>query len=290
MAKVKITEEEVASVTSILFKHWGYDLYYETQLDCFGGRPDIVGVKGKSWCSVIECKASLSYPVLEQVIRWHMERDYLATNEWYKKNPDPSRKAVPHFLWVATGNSHAGKIHDMKRYLLDKFRIGWIDITVREEIPESWDIEDHYLGTRIPDNAVERYSSEDYGSVRIGRRIYEYRVRCEAKIQDGSRKSAHYIVERLLPEMKEATAGVTADKANYVTPFKLTLRRVVDNMEKGKWYKPADLLDLVEANGGHHYSKDSTFKSSIGGWLLHFNHCEANTEYNKSFRLLEKEN
>ncbi len=289
MAKIKITEEEVASVTSIMFKHWGHELYYETQLNCFGGRPDIVSVKGKSWCSVIECKASLSYPVLEQVIRWHMESDYLKTCEWYQKNPDPSREAIPHFLWVATGNSRSGKLHDMKKYLLDKFRIGWIDITVSHEAPDGWEVKDYPRFNNFPDESVEVFSSTTCGQIRVGRKIYEYRVCCEAKVQEGSRKSAHHIVSQLIPEMQEATAGVTADKANYITPFKLTMRRVVGNMEQDKWYKPTELLELVNSHGGHHYSKDSTFKSSIGGYLVQFKHCESNEEWSKSYRLLSKE-
>lgn len=137
--------------------------------------------------------------------------------------------------------------------------------------------------------SVEVCSSDTHGQVRVGRKIYEYRVCCEAKIQEGSRKSAHHIVSQLIPEMQEATAGVTADKANYITPFKLTMRRVVDNMEQDKWYKPAELLELVNSHGGHHYSKDSTFKNSIGSYLVQFKHCESNGEWNKSYRLLPKE-
>lgn len=286
MAKIKITEEEVASVTSLLFKHWGYDLYPETQLSCFGGRPDLVGVKGKSWCSVIECKAKLSYEVLEQVCRWHMEKEHFKGSDWYQKNPDPSRTAIPHFLWVATGNSASSKLHDMKRFLLDKFRIGWIDIEVLQECPQDLDIDEWYCTKQYPDNKLGRCSSSDYGHIRIGRRVYEYRIKCEALIQEGSRKSAHHIIDCLYPEMKQATAGVTADKANYMTPFKLTLHKTVQFMEEGKAYTTNDLLKGVP---DHHYSKDSGYTSSIGGWLIKFGHAELVGEgYHKKLKLIPK--
>lgn len=276
MAKVKLTEEEVAQVTSILFSYWGYELYYETQLDIFGGRPDIVAVKNKHWCSVVETKATLSYPVLEQVCRWHMEKDYLSSSEWYDKNKNPARTAVPHFLWVATANSASVKLHDMKRYLLDKFRIGWIDITYK-------DCASHYCDTqlkRYPDNSVSKYSVEDYGMIRIGAKIYEYRVMAHAKIQEGSRGTGHMIVEKLIPEMKEANAGVTADKANFVTPFKLTLRNTVAAMEEGVGYTSKELLSLLRTSGkDHHYSRDSGYTSSIGKWLLHFDYASATGKY-----------
>lgn len=286
MAKIKITEEEVAKVTSILFKHWGYDLYYECQLSCFGGRPDIIATRGSGWCSVIECKQKLDYKVLEQVCRWWIEKDFCEKSEWVKEEDRPDRFAVPNFLWVATSNSHSGKISDMKNYLLNKFKIGWIDIEVNFELPDGWDEKDYYKFNTIPDGTLDKYSSDDYGSIRIGNRLYDYRIVCDAGIQEGSRRTSHHIVSQLLPEMKDSVAGVTADKANYVTPFKLTLQRTVEIMQPNVWYKPAELLELLRASGyDHHYSKDATYKSSIGGWLVKFGHAESNTEWNKKYRL-----
>lgn len=279
MAKVKLTEEEVASVTSILFKHWGYDVYPEVVLDCFGGRPDLVGVKGKHWVSVVECKVTLSYSLLEQVCRWHMERDYFENNEWYQKNPEPDRTALPNFLWVATGNSRDSKLHSMKRFLLDKYRIGWIDIELSEEIPDGWEEDDHYLFSGVPDKSVCKYSDDSLGNVRIGRKMYSYHVVCDAGIQQGSSRTSHKIVEKLYPEMKQAVSGVKADKANYMTPFKLTLKRVTDGMEEGKSYHPKELLEIVKSQGGHHYAKDSGFTNSVGGWLLKFDLVEK-VDYN----------
>lgn len=285
MAKIKITEEEVAKVTSILFEHWGYDLYYECQLSCFGGRPDIIATRGSNWCSVIEAKAKLDYKVLEQVCRWHIERDFCQNSQWFDEEKQPERVAVPNFLWVATGNSHSGKISDMKKYLLDKFKIGWIDIEVQCEYPEKY-LEDSYLVRDKPDGKVSKYSDDTFGSIRIGTKVYDYRVVCEAGIQEGSRRTSHRIVSQLLPEMKDSVAGVTADKANFITPFKLTLQRTVDIMEPDVWYKPQELLELLRESGyDHHYSKDATYKSSIGGWLLHFNHAETDGQWNKKYKV-----
>jgi hypothetical protein len=214
-----------------------------------------------------------------------MERDFCEKSEWYDKNAQPERVAVPNFLWVATGNSQSGKISDIKRYLLDKFKIGWIDIEVQGEIPDDWDIADHYLSRRAGEGEVAADYSEDYGTIRVGRRLYEYRIINDAGIQEGSRRSAHHIIKQLIPEMKNSVAGVTADKANIVTPFKLTVQRTVEVMEDGKWYTGKELLEeLRNAGHDHHYSKDSTYKSSIGGWLVKFGHAEANNDWHKKYR------
>ncbi len=273
MPKIKITEEEVAQVTSLLFESWGYDLYPEAKLECFGGRPDLVGVKTGYWCAVVECKSSLSYPVLEQVCRWHLEKEYLTRSEWYDPEKQPDRTAIPHFLWVATGNSRDSKLHDMKAYLLDKFRIGWVDIVVDQELPEGWDLSDWYYAGRYEDSKLNDQGF-GHGSVRIGNRIYSYRIMCEAPIQEGSRNTAHHIIKQLYPEMKQATAGTTGSKTNYMTPFKLTLQNTVNLMEDGTAYTANQLLTLINADKGHHYSKDATYKSSIGKWLVHFGYAE----------------
>ena len=273
MAKIKITEEEVAQVTSLLFESWGYDLYPEAKMECFGGRPDLVGVKTGYWCSVVECKSTLSYPVLEQVCRWHIEKDFLSKSEWYNSEKQPDRTAIPHFLWVATGNSRDSKLHDMKSYLLDKFRIGWIDIVVDQELPEGWVESDWYYADRYEDSKLNDQGF-GHGSVRIGNRIYSYRIMCEAPIQEGSRNTAHHIIKQLYPEMKQATAGTTGSKTNYMTPFKLTLQNTVNLMEEDKVYTANQLLTLINADKGHHYSKDATYVSSIGKWLLRFGHAE----------------
>ncbi|AGH32095.1 hypothetical protein VPHG_00028 [Vibrio phage 11895-B1] len=282
MTKPKITEQEVAEVTSILFKHWGYDLYYECQLDIFGGRPDIIATRGANWCAVIETKAKFSYDVLEQVCRWHMQKDYLSKSDWFQKKPEPQRLAVPNFLWIATGNSRQSKMHDMKKYLLDKFRIGWIDIELEGEYGDWWW---DNTQNRYPDNSVDSYGDDTYGRIRIGNKIYDYRVMCEAGIQQGSRQTSHHIIERLLPEMQDSVAGVTSDKSNYVTPFKLTLKHTVEAMKPDTWYSSKDLLEALRESGhDHHYSKDATYKSSIGGWLIKFGYAESDGEWNKKFK------
>jgi hypothetical protein len=176
----------------------------------------------------------------------------------------------------------------MKTYLLNKFKIGWIDIEIIDEIPEGCNVEDHYLSYKFSDGKVGKYSSEDYGTIRVNRRIYEYRMVCRAGIQEGSRKTSHHIVKQLIPEMQYATAGVTADKANYITPKKLTIQRTLEVMDKGKWYRPSEILDALRTKGyDHHYSKDSTYKASIGGWLVKFGHAEASTEWHKSYKLID---
>lgn len=273
MAKIKLTEEEVAQVTSLLFESWGYDLYPEAKMECFGGRPDLVGVKTNYWCAVVECKSSLSYPVLEQVCRWHMERDFLTRSEWYCPDKRPDRTAIPHFLWVATGNSRDSKMHDMKAYLLDKFRIGWIDIVVENELPEGWDLSDWYCSGRYPNKAIIDQGL-GHGTVRINNHVYSFRIMCEAPIQEGSRKTAHHIIKQLYPEMKQATAGTTGSKTNYMTPFKLTLQNTLKSMEDGKAYTAKQLLGMINSAEGHHYATDKSYLNSIGKWLMHFDHVD----------------
>ena len=270
VSKLKFkNEEEVANVTSILFKHWNYDLYPEVDIDIFQGRPDFVGLKGKSVCAVIECKLKLSHDVLAQVCRWHMEKDYYQKDSWYKENPYPARQAVPNYLWVATSDSRSGKMCDIKEYLLCKFGIGWIDFKVVDEVPENRTPEDWWSPRGYKPDSVDKYSDEDYGYIFHGNRRYEYRVVRSPRIQEGSRRTSHYIIDRLLPEMKQATAGTTGGKTNYITPFKITLMRCEEILkESDKPLSPADLCEKIREKGGHHYSKDTTFKQSIGGWLV----------------------
>lgn len=291
MTKDKITEEEIAAVAKVIFEAQGYDMYPECQIPCFGGRPDYIGVKGNSWCAAIECKVTFSYDVLAQVIRWHMEKDYCEKSDFFQNNPDPERIAIPNFLYVITSNSKGGKIHDLKKFLLDKYRIGWYDIEVDRTYPDDYEFSEREL-RRVPDSKLSKYSNEEYGSVRIGSRVYSYRCVSKAGIQEGSRRTSHSIIAQLYPEMKQATSGTTGSKTNYMTPFKLTLQTTYNLMQEGKEYHPQTLCEMINSNGGHHYSKDSTYKSSIGGWLVKKNLAEKVSEYPPRYRKVinEEEN
>lgn len=286
--KIKLTEEEVAKVATSVFKYKGFtDVYPEVTMKTFGGIPDLIATKNigdsnHKWVNVIECKASLTYPVLEQVCRWHIDADITRKSSWANQD----RIAIPHFLWVVSGNSASSKVSDLKQYLLDKFRIGWIDVTVYEDLNE-WQLDNDYYKERFKEGVVVDQGS-DYGYIRFGNRVYSFRQMVEAKLQHGSRQTAHKISDQLFPEMKQAVAGVKADKANRMTPFKLTILRTYSSMEKGRYYRPQQLLELVKSHGGHHYTSDRTYLASIGKFLLKFGHCETDGAWHPRYKLKEK--
>ena len=95
--KKKLTEVEIATVIQHYFSSKNWDLFPEVVISIFDGRPDFVGKKG-DLCAAIECKTSLTYPVLEQLIRWPLSYQEKVDSEYQ----DASTSGIPHLLFAVT--------------------------------------------------------------------------------------------------------------------------------------------------------------------------------------------
>lgn len=97
----KLKETEIAEVAKMYFEQRGWDLFPEVVLKGFSGRPDFIGKK-HSLCSAIECKQTLSYPVIEQVTRWRHDRDECLERGYTSAGIKP----IPHLLITFTGGNN----------------------------------------------------------------------------------------------------------------------------------------------------------------------------------------
>ena len=87
---IAMTEVEIAEVGQMFFEQKNWDLFPEVVLKGFNGRPDFIA-KRHQLCAAIECKKTLSYPVIEQLTRWRHDRDERIGNKYNTKAFHPSR-------------------------------------------------------------------------------------------------------------------------------------------------------------------------------------------------------
>lgn len=259
-------ESEIAKVAMYFLENNGWDVYPEVVIDVFGGRPDYVCVKN-SLCQVVECKKTLSYPVIEQLARWQIDAE--KRKEW------GGSVAIPHLLtaFVARTSQQKGGISDLKRIFLEKYRIGVFSVSKR-------------MNLRTLNKSGEPYLSccmDDYWHIVWG--DYEYQIRQEVmpKIQVGSRRTAQLIIESLDDDMKIATSGVKGGETDYMTPFKRTMNRVKKVLSDGKERHIQDIIDEIRPLGGHHYCSDKVASSSISKFIDKFGIAQRSREWGAWF-------
>lgn len=254
--KVKLTEEEIATMADLFFASKGWDIYPEVVISLFPGRPDLVCVK-QQLCMVIECKRSLTYPVLEQLTRWHQVMKHAKECKYV----DSSTKAIPHLL-VAVTESGSGRLSDLKKEILDQYRIGVYEVTKMHELFHHQ--EEGKQGV-----------FDDLGYICFNGWRWQVSEVVAPKIQHGSRKTAHKIINELNVDMKMGKAGTTGLKDAYMTPFKRTMNKAREILERGgEWHIASIVIAINKDLGGHHYSTDSSAKSSIGQFLIEFDIAE----------------
>lgn len=266
-AKLKMSEADIASVAEVYFRSKGWELYPEAVLPNFGGRPDIVGAK-QQLCMVTEVKASLSYPVLEQLTRWHHEMAEYTASEY----ADETTKGIPHLLFAVVGSSAGGgRISDLKREIIERYRIGVLFVTLTGD--------DNYQDK--PENV---FDSNGYGYI-LGKR-WRVLEAIPAKIQIGSRQTAQRILKHLNPDMRCIPPGVSGKHGGYMTPFKRTIAKARTILERGGEWHIQHIVDEINQNmGGHHYTSDTSAKSSIAKFLEEFNIAERKAQFVPVFTL-----
>lgn len=256
--QIPMTEAELAEVAECFFASKGWDLYPEAVIPNFNGRPDHLGVKMKTLTAAFEYKRSLTYPVIEQLTRWHHEMT-AAINSKYM---DESTKAIPHLLLAVCQRGNNGtKFAPLKQELLERYRIGYY------EISKVKGVRDFRRATRdLKDKEV--FCEHDKLQLWIGDCEYQFYEVIPPKIQAGSRQTAHNIIKHLNLDMKMGCAGTTGLSNAYMTPFKRTLRKVQTVLERGgEWHIDTILQVVNKELGGHHYCSDASAKNGICKFL-----------------------
>lgn len=253
MRDMAITSEaEIAEVAKVFLELNNWSVYPEVVIDLFEGRPDYVCEK-HGLCQVVECKKTLTYPVIEQLARWQLEaehRNKLQNGGYVKHRPI----AIPHLLtaFVSSTNSRNSLL---KQSLLDQYRIGVFSISKRPNIGMDED-----RNSKLPQL---RSVMEDYWHLEIEDFTYIIRQESFPKLQNGSRDSAKFIIERLNKDMRCTKAGLKGGEADYMTPFKRTMNRVKEVLSDGKERHIQHIIDDIKLIGGHHYSSDKSAVASI---------------------------
>lgn len=263
----KMKETEIAEIAQLYFEQRGWDLFPEVVLKGFSGRPDFVAKK-HSLCAAIECKLTLSYPVIEQVTRWRHDRDESIENGYF----DSRFKPMPHLILAFTGGNNK-PLASLKKEILKSHRIGFYEVR-RKPLP------DKYIHTRsynprntydAADPVVGQFYDRGLNTSYCQWKDFEWMVDevVAPKIQEGSRQTAHSIIEQLNDDMKTATAGASGSEGGFMTPFKRTMNAVDDILKQGGKYHITDIMNALNQDfGGHHYSSDNTARSSIPKFIV----------------------
>lgn len=263
------SEEEIAEVAKVFLELNNWSLYPEVVIDLFNGRPDYVCVKGETLCQVVECKKTLSYPVIEQLARWQIDAD--KRREWQSKGFD-RQIAIPHLLTAFVSRTNGG-LSDLKSIILKQYRIGVFSIAKRTNMRTLTKTEAPYI-----------YSGgDDYWNLVIGN--YEYNIYQEVapRIQPGSRETAHKIINSLNDDMRCAKAGSKGGETEYMTPFKRTMNRVREVLSDGKERHIQHIIEDIRPLGGHHYCSDKVAMSSISTFIDKFEIAKRTREYGAWF-------
>lgn len=255
----KMSETEIAEIAQMFFQQRGWEMFPEVVLPNFNGRPDLIGKK-RELCMVVECKKSLTYPVLEQLTRWHHNWQF-AENSHYLST---ERLGIPHLL-VAFTERGSGAFPALKQEILTRYRIGYYSVK-RDPFPDEL----------LSDFAMRRgrrlgkfESSDSIHQMYYKNYLWEVREVIPGKIQPGSRQTADNILMHLQQDMKKAVAGATATNGSYMTPFKRTMNKVRAVLERGGTWHIQKILDVINQEmGGHHYCSDSSAKNGISKFIV----------------------
>ncbi|WP_196160976.1 hypothetical protein [Reinekea sp. G2M2-21] len=247
---LKKTEEELASAADRYFQSKAWSTYPEVVTPIFNGRPDLVCIK-QQLVMVAEVKVSLTYPVIEQLTRWRHEMQKATTSAFQ----DETNKAIPHLLYAVVGK--AGRLSDLKHEILKQHRIGVLEITA-EATPE-WAMEYHQRDSRI----------DTFGYSYFEGCRWRFNELLPARIQHGSRQTAHRIIEHLNPDMRCGSAGASGRKGGHMTPFRRTMNKVVEIINsKGELHISYIVEELNDRMGGHHYTSDKVASAQIAKFLV----------------------
>lgn len=233
-----LTEEDIACVAQQYLHSKGWATFPEVVIPIFGGRPDFAATKG-NLCLVAEVKQSLSYPVIEQLVRWHL--DYNEAKQSTYRNADIL--GIPHLMIAVVYGQQ--NIRGLKLDILKQYRIGVVSIH-------------------------SEYSPKPVGSSRAdlihNGRKWSAIEEIAPQIQLGSRSSAHNIVKHLNPDMRCATAGSSGKVGGFMTPFKRTMGRswqFINNQAEGNEVHINSIVEFLNLSGGHHYTNDKGAQNGI---------------------------
>ena len=249
-----MSEALLAQVVKAFYAVQGFEMFPEVVLRWFSGRPDFVGVKDNVVMAV-ECKKTLSYEVIEQLYRWR------GAQAVYENDSSSSLRGMPHLLVAASFTNKSNRLSDLKRDLLKNNRFGYISV--------------QYEGVDYRNEGEAfRVTSRFDDHMRLSLDGHEWTIRYEvpAKIQAGSRQTAHRIIEQLHPDMKRAVAGVSGKVGgNYSTPFRRTLMKAVSVLERQQPLHIKQIVSTInDEHGGHHYSSDAAASQGIAKFLREF--------------------
>ena len=254
-----LKETEIAGITQTYLSQRGWKNYPEVVINGCNGRPDFVSTKG-SLCQVTEVKKALSYPVIEQLTRWRIERELYSL-----RYPDQNvSSAIPHLLVAAIAGTP--QISQLKESILRAHRIGVLCIAgAHESVSFGPDIS----GLSTVHNVIfeeARYKVIEYMSPRI---------------QPGSRQTAHLITSQLQEDMMMGVAGSTGLADAYMTPFKRSLKRAMDylsSLPSGQEVHVNVIVEAVNKAGGHHYCSD---RGAAQGLIAAFKRLGYSVEHNR---------
>ena len=239
MKKV-LNEEIIGAIAQKYFQSKSWETYPEVVIPIFGGRPDLVCAK-HNLCMVVEAKMGLTFAVIEQLVRWHL--DYEEAKQSTYRDIEPL--AVPH-LMVACIPAVKGRISGLKLDILQRYRIGVVSV--------------HDASGPRPYNESSADIEHDGHKWRVIEEV-------APKIQPGSRKTAHKIIAHLRADMRCATPGASGKVGGYMTPFKRTMGKTwqfIASHKECSELHVSSIVRFVNLNGGHHYTND---KGAYGGIL-----------------------
>lgn len=256
--KAKMLETEIAEIAQMFFEQLGWDMYPEVVIPNFNGRPDLVGEK-MEMCAVVECKKSLTYPVLEQLSRWQL--DWQSAEDCQYQTTEG--KGIPHLLIAFTERSRGGN-SPLKQELLDRYRLG------HYSVDREYHSDDAFHQWHREEDEIGRFTNSAF-IYTMQYKNYRWTVREEIapKIQHGSRRSAHNILKHLNKDMKMGVAGATGKEGAYMTPFKRTMNKVQRVLERGGVWHIHNIVDVINKEmGGHHYSSDSAARRGVSKFIV----------------------
>lgn len=219
-----ITEQEIALLVQRFLESTGSNVFPEVALRLFSGRPDLISTRN-GVCSVFECKTRLTFGLVAQATAWHraQERDC----------------GMPHLIWLVVGSTRS--------------RSSYAEDGLLWQV-----IGQHSLGVLEVHKRPRVICSGGAQGENIFMPLYTLRIiRC-ARVQPGSRKSAHLIISKLNPDSKIATPGSRGGQTLYMTDFKRTTIKMAILMRDGQPRSLQDIVRTISTRGGHHYSSDAS--------------------------------
>lgn len=274
--QIPMTEEELADVAACFAQAKGWDLYPEVVLPNFGGRPDHIGLKSQELVAAFEYKRSLTYPVIEQLTRWHHEMARAINSP----HTDERHKGIPHLLIAVCQKPNSRQqFTDLKRALLTQYRLGYYEISKVKGFRD---------GRRATAELKDREVFTELGSLKlwIGDNEYQFYEEISPKIQAGSRRTAHNIIKHLNEDMKMGVAGLTGQADTYMTPFKRSMEKVRQVLERGGEWHVNKIIDCINSEmGGHHWGNDKSAKTGICNFIEKRGIAERARSYGPVYRL-----